>query len=73
MTDLFRINTRISSHTNEWLDEKSALMGISKSALVNLALEHYIEQKEMMKKVSELSDLVAAVQRLEEKIDKERF
>ena len=65
-----RINTRISGKTNNWLDERASVLGVSKSALVNIAIEQYIEQKEMMNRVNEMSVLVAAVERLESKLEK---
>jgi len=41
-----RLNTRVSSRLNAWLDKKSAEMGVSKSALVAMAVEHYRTQIE---------------------------
>lgn len=47
MTDKpVRLNTRVSSRLNDWLDKKSAEMGVSKSALVAMAVEHYRTQIE---------------------------
>lgn len=43
-----RINTRISDRANEWLDRKSLEMAISKSALISLAIEHYIKETEVV-------------------------
>lgn len=42
-----RINTRISDRANEWLDRKSWEMAISKSALISLAIEHYIKETDV--------------------------
>lgn len=56
-----RLNTRVSSKLNDWLDKKSAEMGISKSALVAMAIEHYRVQLEtvdvmpnLLKKLEEI-------------------
>lgn len=56
-----RLNTRVSSKLNDWLDKKSAEMGVSKSALVAMAIEHYRMQMEtvdvmpsLLKKLEEM-------------------
>jgi len=41
-----RINTRISYELNEWLDNKSKEMAISKSSLVAIAVENYRKEVE---------------------------
>ena len=43
-----RINARVSDRQNEWLDKKSVEMGISKSALVSVAIENYIKETEVV-------------------------
>jgi predicted DNA-binding protein len=42
--DMVRVNTRISSEVNDWLDAKSKKTGVPKSAIIHLALEQYIMQ-----------------------------
>lgn len=62
MTDKpVRLNTRVSSRLNDWLDKKSAEMGVSKSALVAMAIESYRVQMEtvdvmptLLKKLEEM-------------------
>lgn len=49
-----RINTRISDRANEWLDRKSLEMAVSKSALISLAVEHYIKETEAMRTLPDL-------------------
>lgn len=56
-----RVNTKISADTNKWLDEKAYEMGLTKSALINLAVENYRKESEtvqampeMLKKLREL-------------------
>lgn len=39
-----RVGLRISADTNEWLNKKSYEMGISKTALMNFAIENYRTQ-----------------------------
>jgi hypothetical protein len=43
--EMVRVNTRISSELNDWLDDYSARTGVPKSTIIHLALEHYIMQK----------------------------
>lgn len=44
-----RVNTTISHSTNEWLNKKSKEMALTKSALINIAIENY--RKQMMENV----------------------
>lgn len=55
-----RLNTRVSRQTNEWLDQKSAEMAISKSALVAIAVENY------RKEVETVNNLPLLLKKLEE-------
>lgn len=48
-----RINARIGHTQNAWLDAESAKTGISKSGLVQLAVEQYISQKQALDLMSE--------------------
>ena len=43
-----RVNSRISKKSNDWLDKKSEEMALSKSALINLVIENYIKEKEVI-------------------------
>lgn len=43
-----RVNTKISDKSNDWLDKKSLEMAVSKSALINIAIEHYRMQMEVL-------------------------
>lgn len=40
-----RINTRVTSENNQWLDDYGKANGLSKSALINMAIELFILQK----------------------------
>lgn len=55
-----RLNTKVSYELNEWLDKKSEQMGISKSALVAVAVENY------RKEVETVAVLPALLKKLEE-------
>lgn len=61
MAEMVRVNTRISSTLNGWLDEQTEKTGIPKSTIIHLALEQYVNQKDaidtmglMLKKLEEL-------------------
>lgn len=65
MTGLVRVNTRIGEHHNEWLDKESARTGVSKSGLIQLAIDSYKMQNEaihtldeMVKKIDNLENLI---------------
>lgn len=68
---LFRLNVRVSQKQNKWLEDESAETGLSKSALVQLAVENYIQQKktvDAMGTMNELVDKLAAIEKtLQEK------
>lgn len=57
-----RVNTRITVENNNWLNEHSQSKGITKSALINLAIESYKQQSEI--------DHNAANQKIMQQIDR---
>lgn len=66
---LFRLNTRVSLKLNDWLDTKSAEMGISKSALVAIAIENYRMQ---METVDVMPNLLDKLKEIEIKVNQQR-
>lgn len=62
-----RINTKISDRANEWLDTKAEEMALSKSALINIAIENYIKETEV---VHGMPKLVKALEEHGIKVDK---
>ena len=70
MAEMVRVNTRIGYDANAWLDAVSDRTGVPKSTLIHLAIEQYIQQKEAMNRMTDLGELVQAIQRLENKVDK---
>ena len=54
--ELVRVNTRISRKVNAWLDDKSKRTGISKSALIHMALEDHIRQIAITDELPKLYD-----------------
>lgn len=53
MTKQFRVNATLSESHSNYLDEKSAESGISKSALVSIAVDEWIKQEQAMERVRE--------------------
>lgn len=48
-----RVNSRLGYTQNAWLDAESERTGISKSGLIQLAVEQYIQQKQALDLMSE--------------------
>lgn len=48
-----RVNSRLGYTQNAWLDAESERTGISKSGLIQLAVEQYIAQKQSLDLMSE--------------------
>lgn len=69
MAEMFRLNTRVSVQANEWLDRESEKTGIPKSVLVLMAVEQFIQQREVMSKMADMGQIVEALERLENKVD----
>lgn len=69
MTNMIRINTRISSELNNWLDEQSKETGMSKSTMVMLALEDYKKQRETLKSFNTMSDVMRKLEEIEKRLE----
>lgn len=65
---MVRVNTRISSTLNEWLDDHSAETGMPKSTIVMLALEDYMKQKEVMRNMADMSVIMEKLEQMERKL-----
>ena len=48
MSDTVRVNTSISKRANEWLNKRSKETALSKSALINVAIDNYIKEVEVV-------------------------
>lgn len=54
MSEMIRVNTRVSADMNSWLDSETEKTGIPKSTQIMIALEQYKTQKEAMKTMQEI-------------------
>lgn len=66
--EMVRVNTRISSTLNEWLDKRSANTGMPKSTIVMLALEEYRKQEEVIESMADMNSVMEKLQQLERKL-----
>ena len=66
MADVVRVNTRISRTLNEWLNSRSNKTGLSKSALIMLALENYYQQTEAVDQMVKWEAIYKAVEDLKQ-------
>ena len=67
-SNTFRINTRIGLKQNEWLDKESAETGIAKTALVAMAIEQYIQQKDAVEAMNNMHDLYSKLTDIEKEL-----
>jgi predicted DNA-binding protein len=73
--EMVRVNTRISTEINKWLDEYSARTGVPKSTVIHMALENYIMQKRAIdslevatKKLDKLDYVIEKVTNIEKQL-----
>lgn len=66
MAEMVRVNTRIGFDANAWLDAESERTGVPKSTLIHLAVEQYIQQKEVMASMSNVGAVEGLINRLEQ-------
>jgi succinate dehydrogenase/fumarate reductase flavoprotein subunit len=64
-----RINVAIADELNEWLANRSKEMHISKTALVNLALEQYMQSYKVISQSEGLGELVKKMQEIEKALN----
>lgn len=61
MSEMVRVNTRISKKLNDWLDEYSKESGVPKSTLIHLALENYVNQKIMLEELPKMQRMFSVM------------
>jgi len=52
-----RVNTKLPEELNNWLDEKSKRTGITKSALIMLAVQASYDQQTMLSRMSDMGEV----------------
>lgn len=69
MTDqLFRLNVRVSKENNDYLEMKSNQTGISKSALVQIAVEQYRQQNEAVQAMNNMQKYVDQMEMIKDEV-----
>lgn len=69
MTDqLFRLNVRVSKENNDYLEKKSTETGISKSALVQIAVEQYRQQSEAVRAMNSMEKYVDQLEQIKREV-----
>ena len=67
---LKRLNVRISEEASDFLDKRSEQSGLSKTTLVQLALESYMQTYKATNSLEELGDLSDKLTQVLEKMEK---
>ena len=62
---LCNVLTRLGYTQNKWLDEESRLTGISKSSLIQMAVEQYIAQKQALNAMYDMPSMIEKLESLE--------
>lgn len=68
MSEMIRVNTRISKTLNDWLDEQTKETGLPKSSQIMLALEVYRQQQNAMKNMGDMSMIIEVLSDLQKEI-----
>ncbi|WP_338206321.1 ribbon-helix-helix domain-containing protein [Parageobacillus thermoglucosidasius] len=76
--EMVRVNTRISTEINDWLDKYSARTGVPKSTIIHMALENYIMQKRAIdslevatQRLNKLDVVIEKLNKIEERLSSE--
>lgn len=67
--EMHRVNVRISSSLNEWLDEEAKKTGLTKTAIMMMATEDYRKTKEAMTMFADIGQLVAVIENSNRNLD----
>lgn len=66
MADLVRVNTRIGEHHNKFLDDYSKETGVSKSGLIQIAVDRFMRETQGM---STMEQVIKKLENLESKVE----
>lgn len=67
-SEMVRVNSRISSDLNDWLNDESESTGLSKSSIMMLAAENYRAQKRAFNMMADMGDVVNKLEELNQTI-----
>lgn len=66
---LVRLSVRVSKDNNDYLDKKSMQTGISKSALVQIAVEQYRQQAEAVTAMNNMEVLLKQLEKIQDEVE----
>lgn len=64
-----RVNVVVADELNDWLAKRSKEMHVTKTALVNLALEQYMQSYKVISQTDGINDLVKKMQDIEKALN----
>lgn len=65
---LVRLSVRVSKENNDYLEKKSTETGISKSALVQIAVEQYRQQSEAVRAMNNMEALFEQLEKIQDEV-----
>ena len=65
---LVRLSVRVSKENNDYLEKKSTETGISKSALVQIAVEQYRQQSEAVRAMNSMEKYVDQLEQIKREV-----
>ena len=65
---IVRLSVRVSKENNDYLDKKSMQTGISKSALVQIAVEQYRQQAEAVSAMNNMEVLFEQLEKIQDEV-----
>ena len=68
MAEMVRVNTRISSTVNDWLDEYSKRSGMPKSTIIFLAVEQFKRDQDTIAGMQNMGNIVERLDQLQAEI-----
>ena len=71
-TNIYRVSCRLNEQTNEWLTNRAESSGISKSKILQLALEDYVRVHEVKASTTDVEKLTTLVQDLQREVNQLR-
>ena len=65
---IVRLSVRVSKENNDYLEKKSTETGISKSALVQIAVEQYRQQSEAVRAMNSMEKYVDQLEQIKREV-----
>ena len=65
---IVRLSVRVSKENNDYLDKKSMQTGISKSELVQIAVEQYRQQAEAVSAMNNMEVLFEQLEKIQDEV-----